>query len=623
MLARASRLAGAGRPDSLETVFETLSDRLTQVFSALRGRGRLSAADIDATARQIRIALLEADVALPVAREFIARVKERASSAEVSGALNPAQQVIKIVHEELVAILGGEARRLRFAKVPPTVILLAGLQGSGKTSVAAKLALWLREQGNTPLLVAADLQRPNAVQQLQILGEQASVPVFAPEPGNGVGDPVAVARQSVAEAQRRMYNVVVVDTAGRLGIDEDMMRQAIAIRDAIDPDEVLFVVDAMIGQDAVATAQAFLDGVGYDGVVLTKLDGDARGGAALSIAQLTGRPIMFASTGEKLADFDVFHPDRMASRILDLGDMLTLIEQAERAFDAEQAASMADKLASGQGFTLEDFVEQLAMVRKLGPIGNLLGMLPGAAQNRDALSQISDSDLDRAAAIVNSMTPAERRNPKILNGSRRARIARGAGVTVGEVNNLVVRFLEGQKMMRQMLGGGGLPGMPPIPGMRRAAVKAVGKGAKGRKASSKKKPKGGRPGGPPGRSQGGSAGAGAGGSGVEAGGKGAGGIGAGGFPGLASPGTARDAAGRPAPGLGLPGGVNLPAGLGLPGDRGLRLPADADGRRAGLDAPARPNPAFPGKQDEDQPEPSPSRLPPGFGTFRRGKRRGS
>jgi signal recognition particle subunit SRP54 len=473
-------------------VFETLSDRLTQVFSTLRGRGRLSAADIDATAREIRIALLEADVALPVVREFIARIKERASSEEVSAALNPAQQVIKIVHEELIGILGGEARRLRFAKVPPTVILLAGLQGSGKTTLAGKLGLWLQQQGNTPMLVAADLQRPNAVQQLQVVGERAGVAVYAPQPGNGVGDPVEVARDSIEEARRRQHNVVVIDTAGRLGIDEELMRQAAAIRDATDPDEILFVVDAMIGQDAVATAQAFLDGVGYDGVVLTKLDGDARGGAALSIAELTGRPVMFASSGEKLEDFDVFHPDRMASRILDMGDMLTLIEQAERAFDEDQAASMANKLASGEGFTLEDFVEQLAMVRKLGPIGNLLGMLPGAAQNREMLSQISDKDLDRAAAIVNSMTPAERRNPKILNGSRRSRIANGSGVTVGEVNNLVVRFLEGQKMMRQMMGGGGVPGMPAIPGMRRAATKS----AKGKK-NNKKKPKGGRPGGNP------------------------------------------------------------------------------------------------------------------------------
>jgi signal recognition particle subunit SRP54 len=512
-------------------VFETLSDRLTQVFSALRGRGRLSAADIDATCREIRIALLEADVALPVVRSFISRVRERASTEEVSAALNPAQQVIKIVNDELISILGGETRRLRFAKTPPTVILLAGLQGSGKTTLAAKLARWLREQGNTPLLVAADLQRPNAVQQLQVVGEQAGVPVYAPQPGNGVGDPVAVSRDSLDEARHRMHNTVIIDTAGRLGVDEEMMAQAAAIRDATDPDEILFVVDAMIGQDAVTTAQAFLDGVGYDGVVLTKLDGDARGGAALSIAELTGRPVMFASSGEKLEDFDVFHPDRMASRILDLGDMLTLIEQAERTFDEEQTAALAGKLASGEGFTLEDFVQQLAMVRKLGPIGNLLGMLPGAAQNRELLSQVSDKDLDRAAAIVNSMTPAERKNPKIINGSRRARIAAGSGVAVGEVSNLVTRFLEGQKMMRQMMGGGGMPGMP---GMRRSSKQAK---------KAKKKQKGGRPGGSP----------------AGAAGKQPPGLPLGTQPGSAGTGS----------GLGgLPG--NFPPGLG--GEGGFRLP---------------------------------------------------
>ena len=531
-------------------MFETLSDRLTQVFTSLRGRGRLSAADIDATCREIRIALLEADVALPVVREFIAKVKERASSAEVSQALNPAQQVIKIVNEELIAILGGETRRLRFAKNPPTVILLAGLQGSGKTTLAAKLALWLRNEGNTPLLVAADLQRPNAVQQLQVVGEQAGVPVYAPQPGNGVGDPVAVARESVAEAQRRLHNVVIIDTAGRLGIDEEMMAQAASIRDAVDPDEILFVVDAMIGQDAVTTAQAFLDGVGYDAVALTKLDGDARGGAALSIAQVTGRPIMFASSGEKLEDFDLFHPDRMASRILDLGDLLTLIEQAERTFDAEQAASMAGKLASGEGFTLEDFVEQLAMVRKLGPIGNLLGMLPGAAQNRELLNQINDKDLDRAAAIVQSMTPAERRNPKILNGSRRARIAGGAGVTVGEVSNLVVRFLEGQKMMRQMMSGGGLPGMPPIPGMRRATKRAA-KGKKGKKGKG-----GGRPANAPRRAA------------PEVGAAGGDGQGSGAGLGLGADGS------NPLGGLG-----NLPGGF---GGQGLPFPPGQPGGPGGL-----------------------------------------
>ena len=582
-------------------MFETLSDRLSQVLSSLRGKGRLSAADIDATCREIRLVLLEADVALPVAREFISRVKERASSEEVSAALNPAQQIIKIVHDELITILGGEARRLRFAKNPPTVIMLAGLQGSGKTTLAAKLALWLKAQGNTPLMVAADLQRPNAVQQLQVLGEQAGVPVYAPEPGNGVGDPVAVARQSLDEARHRLHNVVVIDTAGRLGIDEEMMAQAAAIADATDPDEILFVVDAMIGQDAVTTAQAFLDGVGYDGVVLTKLDGDARGGAALSIAQLTGRPVMFASTGEKLEDFDVFHPDRMASRILDMGDMLTLIEQAERTFDADQTAAMAGKLASGEGFTLEDFVEQLAMVRKLGPISNLLGMLPGAAQNRELLSQVSDADLDRAAAIVNSMTPGERRNPKILNGSRRARIAKGSGTTVGEVNNLVVRFLEGQKMMRQMLGGGGIPGMPAIPGMRRAGTKA----AKGKKGSAKKKPKGGRPGGAPGRSSGGAGTA----PGRSAGGPGslggAGLPGLGGAGGLGGPGGLGNLPGALGGGLppGLGGGPGaLPPGLGGKGRSGAGAPSVPDRQRAG-GAPDRQRPD--GKPDNRRADGSP------------------
>ena len=608
-------------------MFETLSDRLTQVFSTLRGHGRLSAADIDATAREIRIALLEADVALPVVRQFIARVKERASGEEVSAALNPAQQVIKIVHEELVGILGGETRRLRFAKVPPTVIMLAGLQGSGKTTLAAKLGLWLREQGNTPLLVAADLQRPNAVQQLQVVGERAGVPVFAPQPGNGVGDPVEVARQSLEEARHRLHNIVIVDTAGRLGIDEEMMRQAADIRDAVDPDEILFVVDAMIGQDAVVTAQAFLDGVGYDGVVLTKLDGDARGGAALSIAQLTGRPVMFASSGEKLEDFDIFHPDRMASRILDMGDMLTLIEQAERAFDEDQTAAMAGKLASGEGFTLEDFVEQLAMVRKLGPIGNLLGMLPGAAQNRELLSQVNDSDLDRAAAIVNSMTPQERKNPKILNGSRRARIAGGAGVTVGEVNNLVVRFLEGQKMMRQMLGGGGVPGMPAIPGMRRAAQKSV----RGKKA--KKKPKGGRPGGNPaaGKVPGGS-----GPGGKVPGGSGPGSSGPGGKAGGGVPGGRIDGgplggnAGGGVPGgrvsggaagLGLPGAIPGKAGAGIPGGLGA-LTGGPDDYAASLEALAASNPAFrvPEPDKPSSAPASPSNLPVGFGGFRRRNR---
>jgi signal recognition particle subunit SRP54 len=458
-------------------VFETLSDRLTTVFSSLRSKGRLSEADINATAREIRVALLEADVALPVVKEFIARVKERARGAEVSQALNPAQQVVKIVNEELIEILGGETRRIRFAKNPPTVIMLAGLQGSGKTTLAGKLARWLKSDGHAPVMVAADLQRPNAVQQLQVVGERAGVAVFAPEPGNGVGDPVDVARRSLEHARHAQHDVVIIDTAGRLGIDAEMMRQAADIRDAVRPDEILFVVDAMIGQDAVTTAQAFLDGVGFDGVVLTKLDGDARGGAALSVRHITGRPIMFASTGEKVEDFSVFHPDRMAGRILDMGDILTLIEQAEEAFDVAQAEKMTTKFASGEDFTLEDFLEQMMMIRKLGPIGNLLGMMPGMGQHREQISQIDDRDLDRVAAIIRSMTPQERANPKIINGSRRARIARGSGVTVGEVSSLATRFFEAQKMMRQMAGGMGFPGMP---GRRKAAK---GKNKKGKQRS--------------------------------------------------------------------------------------------------------------------------------------------
>jgi signal recognition particle subunit SRP54 len=457
-------------------VFDTLSDRLTSVLQNLRGKGKLSEADVDATAREIRIALLEADVALPVVRTFIARIKERAKGAEVSAALNPAQQVVKIVNEELVEILGGETRRLSMAKHPPTVIMLAGLQGSGKTTLAGKLARWLKSQGHAPLLVACDLQRPNAVTQLEVVGERAGTPVFAPEPGNGVGDPVDVARRGIEEARRAQHDMVVVDTAGRLGVDEEMMRQAIDIRDAVSPDEVLFVVDAMTGQDAVNTAEAFRDGVGFTGVVLTKLDGDARGGAALSIREITGTPILFASNGEKIEDFDAFHPDRMASRILGMGDVLTLIEQAEQHFDQKQAEQAAQKLTAGE-LTLEDFLEQMLAVRKMGPISNLLGMLPGGAQMKDAAAQVDEKHLDRLQAIIRGMTPAERADPKIINASRRQRIARGSGVRVSEINDLVNRFFEARKMMQQMAGrfgfGGGGPG-------RKAKKGKKGKKGKGR-----------------------------------------------------------------------------------------------------------------------------------------------
>jgi signal recognition particle subunit SRP54 len=462
-------------------VFSTLSDRLAATFKNLRGKGRLSEADVDAVVREIRRALLDADVALPVVREFAAAVRERALSSEVSGALNPAQQVVKIVHDELVGILGGETRRLRFAKNPPTVIMLAGLQGAGKTTLAGKLGAWLVGQGHTPLLVAADLQRPNAVGQLQIVGERAGVTVFAPEPGNGVGDPVDVARRGVAEARARHHDVVIVDTAGRLGVDAEMMQQAADIREATQPDEVLFVVDAMIGQDAVTTAQAFSDGVRLTGVVLTKLDGDARGGAALSVASVTGAPVMFASTGEKPGDFEPFHPDRMASRILDMGDVLTLIEQAEKAFDAGQAEDFATRFGAGEDFDLEDFLTQMQAVRKMGSLKKMLGMLPGMGEMREQLEQFDEREIDRIEAIVRSMTPRERHQPKIINGSRRTRIARGSGVTVTDVNQLLDRFGDAQKMMRQMRNGGGMPGMPPgLPGM------GGGKKAKGRQQPARK-----------------------------------------------------------------------------------------------------------------------------------------
>ncbi|MXP22504.1 signal recognition particle protein [Gordonia sp. HNM0687] len=464
-------------------MFDSLSDRLGSALKDLRGKGRLSDADIDRTAREIRLALLEADVSLPVVRGFIAKVKERAKGAEVSGALNPAQQVVKIVNDELVGILGGETRRIEYAKKPPTVIMLAGLQGAGKTTLAGKLGHWLKKQGHQPLLVACDLQRPGAVSQLQIVGERAGVKVFAPDPGTSIGqtgelgtvssgDPVAVARDGVAEATAQHYDVVVIDTAGRLGIDEELMRQASDIRQATEPDEVLFVVDAMIGQDAVTTAEAFQSGVGFTGVVLTKLDGDARGGAALSVREVTGRPIMFASSGEKLDDFDVFHPDRMASRILGMGDVLSLIEQAEQHWDAQQAEAAAAKISQGE-LTLEDFLDQMLMIRKMGPIGNILGMLPGAGQMKDALSQVDDKQLDRVQAIIRGMTPAERDNPKIINASRRLRIANGSGVTVSEVNQLVDRFFEARKMMAQMSGRMGMGG-------GRKVNRKKGKGKKGK-----------------------------------------------------------------------------------------------------------------------------------------------
>ncbi|MFY9331530.1 MAG: signal recognition particle protein [Candidatus Nanopelagicales bacterium] len=474
-------------------MFATLSDRLATTFRGLRGKGRLTEADIDTTLREIRIALLDADVALPVVRAFTAAVRERAMSAEVSGALNPGQQIVKIVHEQLITILGGDTRRLRFAKTAPTVIVLAGLQGAGKTTLAGKLARQLKEQGHSPLLVAADLQRPNAVDQLSVMAERAGVSVYAPEPGNGVGDPIRVAADSIEHARRTLHDIVIVDTAGRLSIDVELMKELRGVRDAVQPDEVLLVVDAMIGQDAVRTAEEFSAGVGFDGVVLTKLDGDARGGAALSIVTVTERPVMFASTGEKLEDFEVFHPDRMASRILDMGDVLTLIEQAERAFDADQAEQMARKVSKGEDFTLDDFLEQMQAVKKMGSFTKILGMLPGMGDMKAQLDQVDEKELDRVAAIIQSMTPAERNDPKLLNASRRTRIAQGSGTQVSDVNSLVERFGEAQKMMRGMRGGkGGMPAMPGTPGFGAGGGKKS-KGRQGRTPAKSKKSRSGNP----------------------------------------------------------------------------------------------------------------------------------
>lgn len=450
--------------------FSSLTDRLTGAFKHLRSKGKLSESDIDGTVREIRRALLDADVSLDVVKSFTARVRERALAEEVSQALNPVQQVVSIVNDELTEILGANVDRpLNFAKNPPTIIMLAGLQGAGKTTLAGKLGYWLKDLGHTPMLVAADLQRPNAVTQLQVVGERAGVPVYAPEPGVqsgssdvvpaglAAGDPVKVARDSIDVARQKLYDTVIIDTAGRLGVDEELMRQARNIRDAVDPNEILFVIDAMIGQDAVATAEAFNEGVDFTGVVLSKIDGDARGGAALSVASVTGKPILFSSTGEGLKDFEVFHPDRMASRILDMGDVLTLIEQAQKQFDEQEAREAAEKMAEGT-FGLDDFLSQLQQVRQLGSMKKLLGMIPGMSQYRQAIDQFDEKEVDRTEAIIHSMTPEERRNPQILDGSRRARIAYGSGVTVSAVNGLLDRFSQAAKMMKRM-SGSSMPGI--------------------------------------------------------------------------------------------------------------------------------------------------------------------
>ena len=449
-------------------MFDSLSSKFSDLFGSLRRKGRITPEDIESTCQELRTALLEADVALSVTEGFVEKIRSRSLERlpEIRQSTNQSEEIYSIINQELIAILGGQGRRIRYAKTGPTIIMLAGLQGSGKTTLAGKLARFLKEEGNTPLLVAADLQRPNAVTQLQVLAESISVPIFAPEAGNGVGDPVKVAKSAITYAKEKVHNVVIVDTAGRLGIDNELMQQASSIRDAINPNEILFVVDAMMGQDALNTSLAFLEGVGFDGVVLTKLDGDAKAGAALSIVEVTGKPILFTSSGEKLTDFDYFYPERMASRILGLGDIATLAEQAKRALDGDSAKRLEEKFVSGQDFTLEDFLEQLGAMKKMGSMTKLLGMLPGAnsAAMKKQIDSIDDNELVRTQAIVQSMTPRERRDPKILNGSRRSRIALGSGRSVTEVNSLVDRFSAAQKAMKQMRSGGGLPAGMSLPG---------------------------------------------------------------------------------------------------------------------------------------------------------------
>ncbi|HEU5085548.1 MAG TPA: signal recognition particle protein [Acidimicrobiales bacterium] len=436
-------------------MFEALSDRFDGIFARIKGKGKLREEDVDETLREIRLALLEADVNFQVVKNLVSRIRERVVGIEVSQALNPAQQVIKIVNEELIESLGGETVKLTYASKPPTVVLMAGLQGSGKTTTSAKLARWFKAQGRNPLLVGADLQRPAAVQQLRTLAGQVGVPVFsAPDDvvASGTGDPVEVAKACIGEARRLGKDVVIVDTAGRLAIDAELMEQVRQISEATSPDHTFLVVDAMTGQDAVTVAESFNDTLALDGVILTKLDGDARGGAALSVKEVVGKPIAFASTGEKLDDFDLFHPDRLAGRILGMGDVLTLIEKAEQVYEEKEAEAAAQKLMEGQ-FTFDDFLDQMAQIKKMGSISSLLGMMPGIPKEVKNVN-IDDKELNRIEGIIHSMTRAERNDPTIIDGSRRARIAAGSGSDVGAVSQLVKQFLEMQKMIKSMPGMG-------------------------------------------------------------------------------------------------------------------------------------------------------------------------
>ena len=426
-------------------MFDSLSDRLQGIVKRLKGKGRLTEADVDEVMGEIRTALLEADVNISVVREVVARIREQAIGATVSEALDPSQQIIKIVNAELIAMLGGETLKITYASAPPTVVLMAGLQGSGKTTSAAKLARWFKSQGRQPLLVGADLQRPAAVEQLRTLANQIGVPVFS-EPG----DPVATAERGLAEAKRLGKDVLIVDTAGRLAIDEELMREVANISGKVKPNYTFLVVDAMTGQDAVGVAEAFNERLSIDGVILSKLDGDARGGAALSVKTVIGKPIAFAATGEKIDAFEQFHPDRMASRILGMGDVLTLIEQAEKVFEADKAEEAAQRMLEGQ-FTLEDFLEQLQQLKKMGPLSGVMGMLPGMPKEMKN-AQVGDDMVKVTEAIIRSMTPEERRKPEIINGSRRTRIAKGSGTQVSDVNKLIKQFTEMQKMMKRMGG---------------------------------------------------------------------------------------------------------------------------------------------------------------------------
>jgi signal recognition particle subunit SRP54 len=442
-------------------MFDTLSDKLQASLGDLRGRGRLSEEDLSRAMREIRLALLEADVNFKVVKEFVAKVKERALGSDVTKSLTPGQEVVKIVHDELTTLMGAGSSKLAFAGRPPTVILLAGLQGSGKTTAAAKLALLLRREGKAPALVAADLQRPAAVDQLDQLGRQVQIPVYRRD---DTKDAVAVARYGLEQAKAQGRDVVIVDTAGRLQIDESLMDELAAVRKEVKPHNVLLVLDAMTGQEAVAVAEGFQERIAFDGVVLTKLDGDARGGAALSVKAVTGKPIKLVSTGEKLDQIEYFHPDRMASRILGMGDVLTLIERAEAAADEDDQAAMEKRLRAGQ-FTFDDFLQAQRMMRKMGPLKNVVSMIPGLGKQMQGVD-IDDRELARVEAIVLSMTSDERKRPEIINGSRRARIARGSGTSVQQVNKLLQARKQMQKMMKQM-GQGKMPNLQSLAAQNR------------------------------------------------------------------------------------------------------------------------------------------------------------